>query len=176
MTSRGCGLLSPAVRGKSMIVTRRLAAHDRLRDAAYHWARVAAPRDPASHDKYQSLRARGHGHGHARALRSVADRLLSVACAMLRARARFERRLEGGQANHRTGDRPSRPSAAPCRQCRSSSRSSRRLHRDVQWSLAADRRVEGGAAFRLALKNNPHGRLRPSPGGPEQRRRTRVAG
>ena len=118
-------LLSPAVRGKSMIVTRRLAAHDRLRDAAYHWARVAAPRDPASHDKYQSFRARGHDH--ARALRSVADRLLSVACAMLHARARFERHLEGGQANHRTGDRPSRPSAAPCRQCRSSSRSSRRL-------------------------------------------------
>ena len=70
------------------IVTRRQAAHDRLRDAAYHWARVAAHRDPASHDKYQSLRARGHGH--ARALRSVADRLLSVACAMLRDRACFD--------------------------------------------------------------------------------------
>ena len=65
-----------------MIVTRRQAAHDRLRDAAYHWARVAAQRDPVSHDKYRSLRARGHGH--ARALRSVADRLLNVACAMLR--------------------------------------------------------------------------------------------
>ena len=38
----------------------RLAAHDRLRDAAYHWARVAAQRDPVSHDKYQALRARGH--------------------------------------------------------------------------------------------------------------------
>ena len=84
-----CGV-APVTRrsGKSMIVTRRLAAHDRLRDAAYHWARVAAHRDPASHDKYQSLRARGHGH--ARALRSVADRLLSVACAMLRDRARFD--------------------------------------------------------------------------------------
>ena len=84
-----CGV-APVTRrsGKSMIVTRRLAAHDRLRDAAYHWARVAAHRDPASHDKYQSLRARGHGH--ARALRSVADRLLSVACAMLRDRAHFD--------------------------------------------------------------------------------------
>ena len=53
-----------------------------LRDAAYHWARVAAQRDPVSHDKYQALRARGHRH--ARALRSVADRLLNVACALLR--------------------------------------------------------------------------------------------
>ena len=52
-----CGV-APVTRrsGKSMIVTRRLAAHHRLRDAAYHWARVAAHRDPASHAKYQSLR------------------------------------------------------------------------------------------------------------------------
>ena len=28
--------------GRSLVVTRRLAAHDRLRDAAFHWARVAA--------------------------------------------------------------------------------------------------------------------------------------
>ena len=78
-----CGV-APVTRrsGKSMIVTRRQAAADRLRDDAYHWARVAAQRDPVSHDKYQALRARGHGH--ARALRSVADRLLNVACAMLR--------------------------------------------------------------------------------------------
>ena len=83
-----CGV-APVTRrsGKSMIVTRRQAAHDRLRDAAYHWARVAAQRDPVSHDKYRSLRARGHGH--ARALRSVADRLLNVACAMLRNGACF---------------------------------------------------------------------------------------
>ena len=71
-----------------MLVTRRQAADDRLRDAAYHWARVAAQRDPVSHDKYRSLRARGHGH--ARALRSVADRLLNVACAMLRNGACFD--------------------------------------------------------------------------------------
>ena len=84
-----CGV-APVTRrsGKSMVVTRRQAAHDRLRDAAYHWARVAAQRDPVSHDKYRSLRARGHGH--ARALRSVADRLLNVACAMLRAGTRFD--------------------------------------------------------------------------------------
>ena len=79
-----CGVAPVVTRrsGKSLLVTCRLAAHDRLRDAAYHWARVAAQRDPVSHDKYQALRARGHRH--ARALRSVADRLLNVACAMLR--------------------------------------------------------------------------------------------
>ena len=78
-----CGVAPVTQRsGKSLLVTRRLAVHGRLRDAAYHWARVAAQHDAVSHDKYRTLRSRGHGH--ARALRSVADRLLNVACAMLR--------------------------------------------------------------------------------------------
>ena len=78
-----CGV-APVTRrsGKSLLVVRRLAAYDGLRDAAYHWARVAAQRDPASRAKYQALRRRGHGH--ARSLRSVPDRLLNIACAMLR--------------------------------------------------------------------------------------------
>src|SRR5271166_3411797 len=38
--------------------------------------------DTASKAKYATLRGRGHSHG--RALRSVADRLLNVACAMLK--------------------------------------------------------------------------------------------
>ena len=89
-----CGV-APVTRrsGKSLLVTRRLAAHNRLRDAAYHWARVAAQHDPVSHAKYQALRARGHGH--ARALRSVADRLLNVACAMLRDGTCFDRHRAG---------------------------------------------------------------------------------
>ena len=53
----------------------------RLRDAVYHWTRVAVQRAPTSRAKYAALRARGHGH--ARALRSVADRPIAVACAML---------------------------------------------------------------------------------------------
>ena len=61
---------------------RWVAVHERLCDAAYHWASVAAQRDPISHDEYRALRARGHGH--APALRSVADRPLHVTCAMLR--------------------------------------------------------------------------------------------
>ena len=84
-----CGV-APVTRrsGKSLFVTQRRASHDRLRDAVFYWSRLAVQRDPVSHDKYQSLRARGHGH--ARALRSVADRLLNVACAMLRHGACFD--------------------------------------------------------------------------------------
>ena len=53
----------------------------------YHWARVAIQLDTASKSKYATLRGRGHSHG--RALRSVADRLLGVACAMLKNGALF---------------------------------------------------------------------------------------
>ena len=63
-------------------------AHNRLQDAVYHWANVALQHDTASRTKYVSLRARGHGH--ARALRSVADRLLAVACAVLERQTMFD--------------------------------------------------------------------------------------
>ena len=72
--------------GKSKIVVRRLAAHPRLRDAVCHWARVSVQRDPVSRAKYAVLR----GRGHARALRSVADRLLAVACTMLRTQTCYD--------------------------------------------------------------------------------------
>jgi hypothetical protein len=68
--------------GKSRLVIRRQACHDRLANAMYHWAFVAMQHDPRSRAKYTELRSRGHSHG--RALRSVADRLLNVACAMLK--------------------------------------------------------------------------------------------
>ncbi len=74
--------------GKSLIVIRRLASHNRLQNAVYHWARIAIQRDPLSKAKYTALRARGHGH--ARALRGVADRLLGVACAMLESQTLFD--------------------------------------------------------------------------------------
>lgn len=73
--------------GKSRIVVMRQAADGRLRNAVYHWARVATQREPVSRAKYDALRKRGHNH--ARALRSVADRLLAVACAMLTTRTAF---------------------------------------------------------------------------------------
>ena len=78
-----CGV-APVTRrsGRTLLVTRRLAVHNRLRTATGHWARVAVQHDPACRAQYDALRARGHGYH--RSLRSVADRLLSVACAMLR--------------------------------------------------------------------------------------------
>ena len=84
-----CGVAPVTKRsGKSKIVLRRLAAHVRLANAIYHWARVAVQHDPRSRAKYAALRSRGHGH--ARALRSVADRLLAVACAMLQNQTNFD--------------------------------------------------------------------------------------
>ena len=74
--------------GKSRIVIRRLACHPRLANAIYHWARVAIQHDQRSRLKYRALRERGHSHG--RALRGVADRLLGVACAMLKAGTLFD--------------------------------------------------------------------------------------
>jgi transposase len=67
--------------GKSCIVMRRRACNRRLSRAAFNWGRVAVQHDPISKAKYEALRARGHGYP--RALRSVVDRLLYVACAML---------------------------------------------------------------------------------------------
>ena len=78
-----CGV-APVTRrsGKRLVVAMRRAAHVHLRLAPYHWSRIAIQRDPASRSRYSALR--GRWHSHPRALRSVADRLLSVACAMLR--------------------------------------------------------------------------------------------
>jgi len=73
--------------GKSCIVIRRQACSNRLANAMYHWARIAIQHDPRSKAKYAALRGRGHSHG--RALRSVADRLLNVTCAMLKTGALF---------------------------------------------------------------------------------------
>ena len=67
---------------------RRRACNRRLRNAAFYWAQTASQCDPTSRAKYKALRARGHGH--ARALRSVVDRLLYVACAMLENRTLFD--------------------------------------------------------------------------------------
>ena len=84
-----CGVAPVTKRsGKSCIVTRRLACHIRLRDAVYHWARTATQHDPRSRTRYAALRKRGHSHG--RALRTVGDRLLGVACAMLRSGTAFD--------------------------------------------------------------------------------------
>ena len=74
--------------GKSCFVVRRHACHRRLANAVYHWARIATQHDRTSRTKYAALRSRGHSHG--RALRSVADRLLNVACSMLKSGTTFK--------------------------------------------------------------------------------------
>ena len=74
--------------GKTCTVVMRYAAQDRLRQAMFHWARVAAVHDPKSRSRYEALRARGHSYG--RALRGVADRLLGVACVLLRQQVLFD--------------------------------------------------------------------------------------
>ena len=74
--------------GKSCIVIMRYAAQVRLRNAVFHWARVAVLNDPKCHSRYAALRARGHPYG--RALRSVADRLLGVACVLLQRQVLFD--------------------------------------------------------------------------------------
>jgi transposase len=82
--------IAPVTRrsGKTCIVVRRLACNPRLREALYHWARVAVQRDPISCRRYAALRSRGHSH--ARALRGVADRLLQVLCTLLQRQTLFD--------------------------------------------------------------------------------------
>ena len=84
-----CGA-APVTRrsGKSQIVVMRYAAHVRLRNTIYHWARTASQHDPKTKSLYAALRRRGHSHG--RALRGVADRLLGLACILLRRQTLFD--------------------------------------------------------------------------------------
>jgi len=84
--------IAPVTRrsGKTKIVVMRYACNTRLRNALYHAARVAVQKDSASRALYAAQRARGHGH--ARALRSVADRLLRILFAMLRTRTLYDDR------------------------------------------------------------------------------------
>ena len=93
-----CGVAPVTKRsGKSKVVVMRYACHNRLRHAVYHWARVAIQHDELSRQRYVALRQRGKSHG--RAIRTVADRLLGVACAMLKARTLFDpHHHQGGDA------------------------------------------------------------------------------
>jgi transposase len=74
--------------GKSYHVQRRLACNIRLRDALYHWSRVAIQYDPVSKRRYGELRRRGHSHG--RALRTIGDRLLYLLCTLLERQTLFD--------------------------------------------------------------------------------------
>ena len=69
--------LDPWGSGKSCVVVRRYACNKRLENALYHWARVATQHDETSRRRYA-------------ALRTVADRLLSVACTLLARQTLFD--------------------------------------------------------------------------------------
>jgi transposase len=92
-----CGVAPVTKRsGKRCIVIMRQACHLRLRTAVYHWARTAIQHDELCRQRYAELRKRGHSHG--RALRTVGDRLLAVACAMLSQNTLFDpNRRQAGQ-------------------------------------------------------------------------------
>jgi transposase len=74
--------------GKSRQVRMRRACDRELRDAMYHFGRVAVQVDTAARRQYAALRARGHSHG--RALRSVTDRMLRILTSMLRSRTLYD--------------------------------------------------------------------------------------
>lgn len=74
--------------GKRRLVQMRRACNIRLREAAYHWARVSVQQDAPTATYYRHLRARGQTHG--RALRSVIDRWLRILVAMLRHRTLYD--------------------------------------------------------------------------------------
>jgi transposase len=92
--------------GKRRTVVMRYACNGRLRYALYHWARVAATWDPASQTYYAALRQRGHSY--ARALRSVADRLLRILVAMLKSDSLFD------STHPRRSPDPAAAPEAPC--------------------------------------------------------------
>jgi transposase len=74
--------------GNKRIVVMRRGCNNRLRNAFYHWSRVATMCDERSRTHYAKLRAQGHSHG--RALRTLADRWLTVLVAMLTTHERFD--------------------------------------------------------------------------------------
>jgi transposase len=81
---RAHGGIAPVTRqSKTKQVGMRYRCNTRLRNALHHWARTSVQHDSRSKQQYARLRATGRSHG--RALRGVADRLLVVLIAMLKA-------------------------------------------------------------------------------------------
>ncbi|MCC7111793.1 MAG: transposase [Deltaproteobacteria bacterium] len=83
-----CGVAPVTKRsGKSTLTVMRRACNARLRAAMHHAAAAAARWDPKFKAHYSRMRA--SGHNHARAVRGIADRLLSLLSAMLRTRTLY---------------------------------------------------------------------------------------
>lgn len=92
--------ISPVTKrsGKTTLIVMRRSCHDRLRDACYHWARVAVIFDPRCKAHYAALKRKGHSH--ARALRGVVDRMSERLFVMLERATLYDpnhRRVPAGQ-------------------------------------------------------------------------------
>ena len=87
---RAYGGAAPVTRqsGTRRSVHMRYACNQRLRNALYYWAFIAARHDPATRQHYATLRARGQSQG--RALRGVVDRLLRILMAMLNTQTLYD--------------------------------------------------------------------------------------
>ena len=79
--------------GKMRIVHRRYACSHLLRNAVHDWARIAVRFDVTWRSRYDELR--GRKQSHARVLRTIGDRLLAVACAMLKAGTLYDPKMIG---------------------------------------------------------------------------------
>ncbi len=75
-------------RAKTPVVSMRRAAHRRLRDAVHNWMGIAIRYDERARALYERQRAKGNTY--ARALRTVADRMLAVLVAALRERRLYD--------------------------------------------------------------------------------------
>jgi len=84
-------------RTKRPHVQQRYACNRRLREATYHWGRVASQCDSRTREHYLQLRA--HGHSHGRAIRGVVDRLLKVMLAVLKSRLPYDSNRRNGAKN-----------------------------------------------------------------------------
>ncbi len=131
--------------GARKTVRRRRARNHRLADAVYHWARVAVQRDPESRDTYNRARKRGKTHGHA--LRIVGDRLLRIACAMLRDRTLFQPRH--GQEQHAERADPTAHAQTP--------------DTEPQTPPEGERRTPGCTETRTTTNGTSRGRSKPEP-------------
>ena len=88
---RCLGATAPVTKqsGETRYVVRRQSVCARLRDVLHVMGGAAAIWDPVSRAKYRSLRDRGLGYY--RSVRTVANRLLLVACALLEKRELFDK-------------------------------------------------------------------------------------
>src|ERR1700719_416113 len=81
---------------RDFLLRRLHACNKRLAKALSYLAGLTPQHDALSRRRYAALRQRGHSHG--RALRTVADRLLSVACTLLEQQTLFDPTYEAREA------------------------------------------------------------------------------